>query len=397
MTPNPKRVLIVGAGVGGVSAAVALRRVGVDVKILEAAPELHEVGTGIQVWLNGTAALHEIGVGEEVQRCGAAIECMELNSWRRGTLVQLQVGELARKHHRPPALIIRRPDLLHGIASALDDDALEFGAEVVGFEQDDSGVTVALADGRTGRGAALVGADGLRSTIRGKLAPDAQPRYSGYQYLRAMTERDERLHPRGRMAMTFGRGDRCGVADPGGGATYFFAVIVAPQGSTDREGGRRGELLERFAKFPEEIRATIEAMPGESIHRDDIFDLEPLETWGEGRATLLGDAAHATTPSMGRGASEAIEDAAVLARCLGSADLRDGRSVQAALRSFEAARQPATRKIQTTAWKMGKAASWSDPVRCRIREMVMKRIVGRKMPREVEAELAGSGSAGEAF
>jgi FAD-dependent urate hydroxylase len=384
---NIERVIVIGGGIAGLSATLALRRAGVDATLYERDAELSEVGTGVQLWLNGVRALQELGVRERIERAGAPVQNQSMRSWRRGTLFDFPLGDMAREHGHPRPLIVRRPPIIEELAAALDDGAVVLGAELVSIDEDDAGVTANFADGRSERGAVLIGADGIRSTVRGILFPEVSPRYAGYQYLRAMTQRQESHHPEGETQITFGRGDRFGFGDIGGGQIYWYAIIVTPEGSGDDERGRKGELVDRYREFPDKILATIEATPDESIGRTDIYDLKPMPSWGRGRVMLIGDAAHATTPNLGRGASEGIEDAVVLARALGAADLADGSSVTASLRSFEEQRRPATAKIQSTAWRIGKAASWSDPVRCRVREAAMRRIVSRALPKQALADM----------
>jgi FAD-dependent urate hydroxylase len=381
------RVMVIGGGIAGLSAALALRRAGVEATVYEADPELSELGTGVQLWLNGTRALEELGVLDPIQLAGAPVERQSMASWRGRILAEIPVGDLARRYGRPRPLIARRPRIIEALAAALGEDAVVLRAKLVSVEEEGSTVTASFADGRSERGAALLGADGIKSTVREILFPDVRPRYAGYQYLRAMTERQEGLHPEGVVWISFGPGDRFGFADIGGGLMYWFAVIVTPEGSGDDERGRKGELLDRYRHFPQEVLAAIEATPEDSIGRTDIYDLKPMKSWGPGRIKLIGDAAHATTPNLGRGASEGIEDAAALGRLFGRADLSDGESVTAGLRGFEELRRPATAKVQRIAWRIGKAASWSDPIRWRLRETVFRRILSRVLPKQAEAEL----------
>ncbi|MCA1671300.1 MAG: FAD-dependent monooxygenase, partial [Actinobacteria bacterium] len=383
------RVLVIGGGIGGLSAALALTRAGIAATVFERAPELGEVGTGIGIWVNGMAALRRLGVAEAVQQVSSPVEVQEFRSWRGRTLVHAPVGEMAREFGLLPPVIVRRPDLLKVLRDALDDHAVQLGAACVGFEQDDAGVTARFADGREERGAALVGADGIKSLVRARVASDSQAQYAGYQYLRALTQFDHPAFPPGKFSFVFGPGDRFGSSHAGGGTIYWWAVIMAPEGATDPAIGRKGEVLERFKGFPPEISALVESTAEEAIFRNDIRDMEPLERWGDGRVTLLGDSAHATTPNLGRGAGEAIEDAVVLAECLASnTTLSDGARVASALRSYEARRIPATAQVQKAARRIGKIASWDNALAWRAREILMKNVAGPGMQKGWRAEFA---------
>jgi FAD-dependent urate hydroxylase len=379
------RVLIAGGGLGGMSAALGLANAGVEAAVFEEAPEIKEVGTGTGVWLNGMAALRRLGVDQAVTEVAGPVEAQEFRSWRGKLLGRLEVGDFAREQGLPLPVMVRRSELLRVLNERVDPAVVHLDSRVVGFEQDADGVTLQLADGREERGAALIGADGLDSAVRAGIGVGVEPRYAGYQYLRGLARVDEATLPHGLFWFAFGRGDRLGSGYVGGGLTYWFAVIVTPQGSGDPEAGRKAELLERFKDFTPPTTALIEATPEESIYRHDILDIEPFEHWGEGMVTLLGDAAHATTPNMGRGAGEAMEDAVALAESL-SPGARDGRVTAEALRAYERRRQEPTAQVQNRAWRIGKLASWKNPVACAAREQIMRRVAVRGMDKGMREE-----------
>jgi FAD-dependent urate hydroxylase len=391
-----KRVLIAGGGLGGISAALGLARAGVEAAVFEEAPEIKEVGTGTGVWLNGMSALRRLGVHEEVIEAAGPVEVQEFRSWRGKLLGRLEVGNFAREQGLPLPVMVRRSELLRVLSERVDPHVLHLASRVVGFEQDGDGVTLRLADGREEGGAALIGADGIDSVVRAGLGVGVGLRYAGYQYLRGLTNFDEAMLPQGLFSFAFGRGDRLGAGYAGGGLTYWFAVIVTPEGSGDPDVGRKGELLERFKDFAPPTTALIESTPEESIYRHDIRDIEPIERWGERRVTLLGDAAHATTPNMGRGAGEAMEDAVALAESLAAASGdRDGGTTAEALRAYERRRREPTAQVQNKAWRIGKLASWKNPLACAVREQIMQRVVLRRMDKSMRAEFAeevGSGA-----
>jgi 2-polyprenyl-6-methoxyphenol hydroxylase-like FAD-dependent oxidoreductase len=375
--------IVVGGGIGGLSAALALRRAGRRVTVLEAADEMQVVGGGMQIWVNGAIALEKLGVLDRLLEVGGAIEQRKVfRSWRGQTLMTIPVGELAVKHGVPLPFSMQRTDLVRTLLDALPAGTVRLGAECVGFEQDAGGVTARLADGSEERAAVLVGVDGIDSRIRQTLHPGARPRWAGYQYLRALvefeTEHDDEF------VFTMGRGDRFGAHDVGSGRVYWFGVITAPPGA---DGPRKQQLLERFVSFPPPVMAMIGAASEEEIVRTDIRDLKPLKRWGEGRVTLLGDAAHAATPNLGRGCCEAIEDAVELATWLKPPlDLDDGPATAAALRGYEEERRPQTAKVQRMAWRIGKVVSLRGRATCKTREALMRTMATRGMTKETERE-----------
>jgi 2-polyprenyl-6-methoxyphenol hydroxylase-like FAD-dependent oxidoreductase len=381
------RVMIIGGGLGGLAAAIALQRVGIAATVFERAPELREIGGGVTVWTPGMKALKQLGADAAVLATGTSMESFEFRSWRGDVLVQVPLGELGRKHGAPNVLV-RRADLHSALLAQVDQSAVQLGAECIGFEQDDTGVTARFGDGREERGSVLVGADGIRSVIRMQMRSESAPRFAGYQYLRGITEFDDPTLPMNSFWMLWGSATRFGIGYVGYPRVYWFAVVNAEEGEGDAPIGRKRELLERFRGWARPVEALIEHTEESAIGRTDVQDIEPMRRWGRGRVTLLGDAAHCTTPNMGRGANEAIEDAVVLASCLaGARDLRDRSAVVPALRAYEARRMGPTAMITNASRRVGQIARWGSPVVASLREGAMKLVASRAVPRVMEAQL----------
>jgi 2-polyprenyl-6-methoxyphenol hydroxylase-like FAD-dependent oxidoreductase len=238
---------------------------------------------------------------------------------------------------------------------------------VTGYEARPDGVTLRFSSGPAVEGALLVGADGLRSAVRGQLLADGEPRYAGYVAWRGVADTREGV---GAVATeAWGRGRRFGLVPIDGDRTYWFATHNATAGGGDQSDLVRDTLLRLFQGWLPPIREVLLATPGDSILRGDIQDRPPAARWGEGRVTLLGDAAHPMTPNLGQGACQAIEDAVVLARELSATGV--GADPVATLRRYEAARAPRANAVVTAARRLGAVGQAEGILTCRVRDALV--------------------------
>jgi 2-polyprenyl-6-methoxyphenol hydroxylase-like FAD-dependent oxidoreductase len=373
--------LVIGGGIGGLAAGIGLRRAGWEVTVAERAAELREVGAGLAVWVNGLRALDLLGVGASVRGSGLPDEEGWLRDWHGAPLLPLVTPAL-RQRHPELGIMLHRSDLHGLLLDALGRDRLLTDRRLVGFQEDDGGVTGRFADGSEIRADVLIGADGLHSVVRERLHGTAAPRYAGYTSWRAVVEFDRsRLLP----GESWGRGARFGQVPMRDGRVYFFATRNAPAGERSPLG-ERAELLRTFAGWHDPIPALLEAAREEDIIRTDIHDRPVLRQWGRGRVTLLGDAAHPMTPNLGQGACQALEDAVVLARRLG-----EGGDPVRALRAYEAERAPRANAFVIRSRQAGAVGQWSNPIAVALRAPLMRHVVGRLQPRQFQEMLAFAG------
>jgi 2-polyprenyl-6-methoxyphenol hydroxylase-like FAD-dependent oxidoreductase len=280
-----------------------------------------------------------------------------------------------------PTIAIHRAALHKVLLDALPEGAVRLGAACTRVEQDQVGVTASFADGSEARADFLIGADGVRSAIRRQLFPQVNLRYSGYTAWRgAVISQDEAAL--GITSETWGRGYRFGIVRMDAERIYWFATANAKPGITYPPAEQKALLLKIFGGWHHPIRSLLEANPVEVILHNDISDFAPLNQWSVGRITLLGDAAHATTPNMGQGACMAIESADVLAQCLAKHN-----DVAAAFQAYETRRKPRTTFITNQSWQIGRVAQWENALACAARNFVVKTLSAGTMEKQLSKVL----------
>jgi 2-polyprenyl-6-methoxyphenol hydroxylase-like FAD-dependent oxidoreductase len=330
------------------------------------------------LWTNATNALKQLGLAEEVIAAGGHMRVGEVRDWRGSVLSTSRLDDLEERFGAP-TICVHRADLVDILAAHLPLTALHLGATCTGFTQDEDGVTLALQDGRRERGDVLVGADGLRSIVRDQLLGPAPPRYAGYAAWRAVAPFHSDALPVGYTSETWGCGKRFGIVPLGNGRVYWFATEKGPQ---DQSGSAptKAELQARFGNWHEPIPVILEATEENAILSNAIFDRDPASVWGRGRVTLAGDAIHPTTPNLGQGACQAIEDAVVLARCL-----KGQANVDQALRAYEAARRKRTAQITLLSRRVGSVSQADHPLVCRLRNALVRITPARLMQKQMDA------------
>jgi 2-polyprenyl-6-methoxyphenol hydroxylase-like FAD-dependent oxidoreductase len=343
---------IVGGGIGGIATAVALHRAGIDAVVYERAPQLREVGAGMMLWPNATRVLRSFGLLEDVMaRSGSSTRFLVRAS--SGTvLMNIALGEFD-----VPAICMRRSDLLAVLLSALPPGSIRLGQTLNQLKQSKDNVRISFAGGLVAEHDAVIGADGIRSQVRSELFGHSDPIYRGYIVWRGVAQYDGGTILPGANSETWGAGKRFGILNTGPGKFTWYAAVNVPPDHVDAHGGRKRELLEAFDGWHEPVADLIAATDDDEIMKNGAYDLVPLRRWGEGRVTLLGDAAHPCTPNLGQGGCMALEDAAVLAKCLDRET-----SLEVALRRYETLRRQRTRHIQQRSRLMGEIAQWENRI-----------------------------------
>jgi 2-polyprenyl-6-methoxyphenol hydroxylase-like FAD-dependent oxidoreductase len=361
-----RRAVVVGAGIGGLAAALALGRSGWRVEVRERAAHLQPVGAGLSLWPNAVRALDALGVGAAVRALAVPLGEGAIRRPDGRVLTRADTSGYPARYGAP-LVGVHRADLHEVLRGALGPRVdLRLDAVVERVEDLDAELVVA--------------ADGVDSRLRRAVVGHGYAaRPAGYTAWRAVVRWTGVLPGSGEM---WGRGERTGWLPLAGDRMYWFATATARRG--DRfPGGELAELRRRFAAWHDPVPALLAATPLEAVVRHDVVDLRPdLPTFVRGRVALLGDAAHAMTPDLGQGAAQALEDAVVLAAVLADAE------VAAGLAAYDAARRPRTQAIARQARRVGRVAQLSGRA-APLRDLAMRLIPPAATARTLDPILVG--------
>ncbi|WP_439486844.1 FAD-dependent monooxygenase [Blastomonas fulva] len=360
-------ILIIGAGLGGLSAAIALAQRGFSVEIFERAPVLAEVGAGLTVSRSVQQVFADFAMLDAVLAQASMTPTMAFVHYRTGRLLAGGVDH-SDGQWSPDApgagLHIHRADLHAMLAkrfAAIAPGRLHLGKALTGFTDTESGVTAQFADGSMAAGDLLVGADGIRSAVRAILHGDDAPRFTGqtaYRFMMDGKAAEPFMRTFGRAALFQGPGKVFNRYTLRGGAIVNCVGIVQSEVWSGEGWFHRADLSEMLAHYDgwhDDVTGIMKAAPAGQIVKWGLFDRPPLPQWGRGNVILLGDAAHPMLPFLGLGAAMAIEDGMVLARALAAWPDRTG------LARFEACRKPRCMRIADLSRVQGALAQQSDP------------------------------------
>ncbi|MGW3462112.1 FAD-dependent monooxygenase [Streptomyces olivaceoviridis] len=358
-----RSAIVVGGGIGGLAAGVALVRSGWQVKVLERAATFGEVGAGLSLWPNGVRALNALGVGDQVREHALVETQAGIRNKSGRWLSRTDTQELARRFG--PVVMIHRARLLDILRTALPAGALCRDSRVTGVALHGQRAEVEVEHGKgVCQADLLIAADGIGSTVRQSLWPHAPaPRYAGYTTWRLVIDTAQRLPTGGE---SWGRGERVGIAPLADGRTYLFCVANAPEGERS-PGNELAEIRRRFGRWHDPIPQLLAAADEEVVMRHDIYALPPLAGFVTGRAALLGDAAHAMTPNLGQGANQALEDAVTLAALLDAHP-----RVESALAAYDRHRRPRTQLIARRSHRIGSVAQWHSAPATALRSLMFR-------------------------
>ncbi|WP_245586293.1 FAD-dependent monooxygenase [Olivibacter sitiensis] len=359
-----ERIIILGGGIAGLTAAIALRQLGYEPVVYESARELKGIGAGFGLASNAMKAFELLGLESEVAQLGYPVDSFRICDELGRALIETDPARLQARY-QAENYAFHRADLHKLLMAYLPSEALVLSHRAVSFKQDDDGVDLSFANGENLRGDYLLVADGVHSAIRQQLVPSARPRYAGYTCWRAVV--DNRLVGVEEGVETWGAKGRFGLTPLIGDRLYWYACVNAPARDAHYAAYRVADLQAHFSHYHEPVVRALSITKDEDLLWNDIMDIRPLRRFAYGRALLLGDAAHATTPNMGQGACQAIEDAAIL-----KSELRKRATFEEAFIAFEGRRLKRTQYIIETSRRAGWLAQLSNPILVSVRNNLFR-------------------------
>ena len=362
--PIEMKVVIIGGGIAGLTTAIALQRAGITCTIYEAAAHFQPVGAGIVLAANALKALEKMGIAEAILPKGRLLDAFTILD-NNGRKIIHTNSRLVRAKFGADNFTIHRADLHQILLSFIPAANLHWNKRCVNLTQTRDKVNLFFQDGRVAEADYVLACDGIHSVVRKKLLPKVQPRYSGYTCWRAVVAMPPVTLPE--ATETWGTIGRFGIVPLPANKIYWFACLRAAQNDQNFKKYTSLQLLDLFKNFHSPVPELLRQSQNEQLLWNDICDLKPLPQFAFGNILLLGDAAHATTPNMGQGACQAIEDAVILA-----SEWQQTTNVPDAFRNFEQKRLARTNYITTQSRRIGQMAHVQNKYLAQLRNTVLR-------------------------
>ena len=310
-------ITIIGAGMGGLTTGIALKKFGHKVTIYEQAEKILPVGAAISLWSNGVKCLNYLGLTEQVAKLGGQMDQLAYIDGLTGdTMTQFSLLPLIEEVGQRP-YPVARADLQNMLMDAFGREDIQLGKKMVELQEQKDGVLVKFADGTEIKTDLLIGADGTHSITRAYvLGEQVSRRYAGYVNWNGLVEISEKLTPADQWTTFVGQGKRVSLMPVADGKFYFFFDVPLPVGLENNRAEYKTLLKQYFEGWCAPVQHLIDALDEQKTNRVEIHDIEPFAQFYKGRVVIVGDAAHSTTPDIGQGGCQAMEDAIYLARSL---------------------------------------------------------------------------------
>ncbi|MCU0570271.1 MAG: FAD-dependent urate hydroxylase HpxO [Oculatellaceae cyanobacterium Prado106] len=350
------KVIVIGAGIGGLTAGVALSRAGFQVEVYDRTRELRPAGAGISLWSNGVKVLNSLGMGKAIAAIGGQMDRMQYRSLSGELLNDISLQPLINTVGQRP-YPVARTDLQQILLDAFPGE-VALDHQCTGVEESGDRVTALFANGHRTTGDLVIAADGVRSILRSYvLGQVVEPQYGGYVNWNGLVPVSPQLAPPDTWMIYVGEHKRASLMPVAGDRFYFFFDVPLAKGSSMPPEKIQAELTEHFAGWADPVQQLIQQIDPEKTNRLEIHDVGPIDRMIRGRVALLGDSAHATCPDLGQGGCQAMEDVYLLTHFL----LTTNVSVPDALQRYEANRKERTRAIVQKARSRAEQIHGKDP------------------------------------
>ncbi|MFN0200748.1 MAG: FAD-dependent monooxygenase [Bacteroidia bacterium] len=359
-------VTIIGGGIAGLTTAIALQKIGINCAIFEASPQPRALGAGIMLAANAMQAFQRIGIAEKAMQKGQLLSALAIKT-HTGKIISTTETQFLTEKYGAHNFAIHRADLHTLLLECIENPQIHTNKRAISFTQTEKSVIVHFQDGTSHETNYVIVADGIHSALRRQILPESKPRYAGYTCWRAVVDIPTLKLKEG--SETWGREGRFGIVPLKNNQIYWFACINAPQNSEKMKNYKVADLQAVFKAFHQPIPEILAHTKEADLIWNDIIDLKPIQNYAFGRVLLIGDAAHATTPNMGQGACQAIEDAILLAN-----QLKITNNMSEAFQLFSQKRQKRTHYIVNTSWTLGKIAQLENPILISFRNFFLSKV-----------------------
>ena len=358
------KIAIAGAGIAGLTAAIAFQKAGYETTIFEAAPHLKPVGAGLGLAPNAIKALIVLGIADGIIPLGRKLPYFRILD-RNGRIISENDSQVIGQKFGLDNFSIHRHTLHQALLSHIDPTSIIKGKKAVGIERVGKKITLYFAESTTFQADYLIVADGINSVLRSKIFPDEVKRYAGYTCWRGVVE-DAGSLAHG-ASETWDTSGRFGIVPLNDGKIYWFACVKSIADNPVFNAFGAQDLAKWFNKFHHPIPEILSKASHHALVHNDIYDLAPLDHYALGNILLVGDAAHATTPNMGQGACQAIEDAATLLT-----ELKKDQSLEKVFAEFETKRMERTQYVIRQSRMIGKIAQTDILLLAKLRNVLLR-------------------------
>jgi len=356
-----KKITIIGAGIGGLTTAIALKQKGFEVELFESSRAFKKAGSGINLAINAMQIYKKLGVYDDI--LDKANYTNSMNALTKGlrllTSADLKKFEIK---YNAKTVAIHRATLHEILLNHIGNTKINLNKKLKSLEQIDGKVNLVFEDGTSHCAEIVIGADGIHSNVRKSIFRDTKLRDARQVCWRGISKTKIDKKYRVELNEIWGKGNRFGFVHISSNEIYWFALI-----DKDKFISKDMDLLQIFSDYPKIVQSIIAETDQNEILCNEIWDLKPIDMWHKGNVCLLGDAAHATTPNMGQGACQAIESAMALSICL-----KEEQNTETAFSRYQLIRKEKANQVTKTSWLLGQIAQSNNSLVCALRNIITK-------------------------